>query len=80
MSDMPASSGLGSSSTFAVGLLNLIAHFERRKVTKLDLALREIHLERNLSRKTWGFRTSCMPHLAALTASISMARTTASHR
>ena len=48
MADMPASSGLGSSSTFSVGLLNLIAHLHQEKVTKLDLALRAIHLEREL--------------------------------
>jgi D-glycero-alpha-D-manno-heptose-7-phosphate kinase len=48
MADMPASSGLGSSSTFSVGLLNLIAHLREEKVTKLDLALRAIHLEREL--------------------------------
>ena len=48
MADMPANSGLGSSSTFSVGLLNLIAHLREEKVTKLDLALRAIHLEREL--------------------------------
>ncbi len=48
MADMPASSGLGSSSCFAVGLLNLIAKLKNERVTKLDLALRAIHLEREL--------------------------------
>ncbi len=54
MADMPASSGLGSSSTFAVGLLNLIAHLREEKVTKLDLALRAIHLERDLVQENVG--------------------------
>lgn len=54
MADMPASSGLGSSSTFAVGLLNLIAHLREEKVTKLDLALRAIHLERELLQENVG--------------------------
>lgn len=54
MADMPASSGLGSSSTFSVGLLNLIAHLREEKVTKLDLALRAIHLERELLQENVG--------------------------
>jgi len=54
MADMPASSGLGSSSTFSVGLLNLIAHLRDEKVTKLDLALRAIHLERELLQENVG--------------------------
>ena len=48
MADMPASSGLGSSSTFSVGLLNLLAYMRKDRVTKLDLALRANHLEYEL--------------------------------
>jgi D-glycero-alpha-D-manno-heptose-7-phosphate kinase len=48
MADMPASSGLGSSSCFAVGMLNLISRLKNERTTKLDLALRAIHLEREL--------------------------------
>ena len=54
MADMPASSGLGSSSSFSVGLLNLIAALKQEKVTKLDLALRAIHLERELLSENVG--------------------------
>lgn len=54
MADMPASSGLGSSSTFSVGLLNLLAHIRHERVTKLDLALRAIHLERELLQENVG--------------------------
>lgn len=54
MADMPASSGLGSSSTFSVGLLGLIAHLKNENVTKLDLALRAIHLERELLKENVG--------------------------
>jgi D-glycero-alpha-D-manno-heptose-7-phosphate kinase len=54
MADMPASSGLGSSSTFSVGLLSLIAHLRKENVTKLDLALRAIHLERELLKENVG--------------------------
>ena len=56
MADMPASSGLGSSSTFSVGLLNLIAHLKNENVTKLDLALRSIHLERELLKENVGIQ------------------------
>lgn len=48
MSDMPASSGLGSSSAFTVGLLNMIAAMRAEKLSKLDLAVRAIHVEREL--------------------------------
>jgi len=54
MADMPASSGLGSSSSFSVGLLNLISHLRDEKVTKLDLALRAIHLEQELLQENVG--------------------------
>ena len=54
MADMPASSGLGSSSCFAVGLLNLIAQLKGDRPTKLDLALRAIHLERELLSENVG--------------------------
>lgn len=54
MADMPASSGLGSSSTFSVGLLNLLAQLREERVTKLDLALRAIHLERDLLNENVG--------------------------
>lgn len=48
MADMPASSGLGSSSSFSVGLLLLLARLRGERITKLDLALRAIRLERDL--------------------------------
>lgn len=54
MADMPANSGLGSSSSFSVGLLNLIAHLQGQQVTKLDLALNAIHLERDLLKENVG--------------------------
>lgn len=54
MADMPANSGLGSSSSFSVGLLNLIAHLRSERITKLDLALNAIHLERELLKENVG--------------------------
>src|SRR4051812_3694264 len=37
MADLPASSGLGSSSAFTVGLINLITTLRSRPLTKYDL-------------------------------------------
>lgn len=54
MADMPANAGLGSSSTFTVGLLNLLSKIRSENVTKLDLALRAIHLERDLLTENVG--------------------------
>lgn len=54
MADMPANAGLGSSSTFTVGLLHLLSKIRSENVTKLDLALRAIHLERDLLTENVG--------------------------
>lgn len=54
MADMPANAGLGSSSSFTVGLLNLIARLRDERITKLDLALNAIHLERELLKENVG--------------------------
>lgn len=46
--DLPALSGLGSSSTFTVGLLNTLYAYKNMFVTKKKLAMDAIHVERNL--------------------------------
>ena len=46
--DLPARSGLGSSSTFTVGLLNALYAMKNRMVTKRELALNAINLEQNI--------------------------------
>lgn len=48
MADLPASSGLGSSSAFTVGLINLLRALQARPTTRLDLGLSAIHVEREL--------------------------------
>ncbi|SVC48331.1 uncharacterized protein METZ01_LOCUS301185, partial [marine metagenome] len=45
---MPAQSGLGSSSTFTVGLLNTLYSLKNYMPTKKELALDAIHVEQNL--------------------------------
>ncbi|TDT96946.1 D-glycero-alpha-D-manno-heptose-7-phosphate kinase [Azorhizobium sp. AG788] len=54
MADLPARSGLGSSSSFTVGLLNLIATIQRRQITKLDLARQAVFVERELLKENVG--------------------------
>ena len=54
MADLPARSGLGSSSSFTVGMINLISHIKRRPVTKLDLARAAVFVERELLSENVG--------------------------
>lgn len=48
ISELPASTGLGSSSAFTVGLINLIGAIRNERKTKLDLARDAIRVEREL--------------------------------
>ncbi|MEI7714276.1 MAG: kinase, partial [Rhodospirillales bacterium] len=54
MADLPAKSGLGSSSSFTVGFLNLIAALQKRQITKLDLARQAVFVERELLAENVG--------------------------
>jgi len=54
MADLPARSGLGSSSSFAVGFINLLAGIRRRQITKLDLARQAVFVERELLNENVG--------------------------
>jgi len=46
--DLPARSGVGSSSTFTVGLIHALCAMKRQLVTKRELALRAIDIEQNV--------------------------------
>lgn len=46
--DLPARSGLGSSSTFSVGMFHALYSLENKLVTKRELALSAINLEQNI--------------------------------
>lgn len=46
--DLPARSGLGSSSAFTVGLLNALYALDGKKCSKTDLARKAIHIEQNV--------------------------------
>ena len=52
--DLPAQSGLGSSSTFTVGLLNALYGLKNYMPTKRELALNAIHIEQNLIGESVG--------------------------
>lgn len=53
-SDLPARSGIGSSSAFTVGLLNALYSLMDKPVTKSKLALDAIHIEHNLIKENVG--------------------------
>lgn len=52
--DLPARSGLGSSSTFTVGLLNVLYALKKKKITKKLLASKAIFVEQNLLNEVVG--------------------------
>lgn len=52
--DLPARTGLGSSSSFTVGLLHALHALKRRMPTKRQLALEAIEIERNLLKEDGG--------------------------
>lgn len=54
--DLPARSGLGTSSTFAVGLLNGFHALKGSYKSKEDLAYEAIHLERDLCAEAGGWQ------------------------
>ena len=52
--DLPASSGLGSSSSFTVGLVNLLTALKGKTMTRLDLSQKAIHVEQVLLQENVG--------------------------
>ena len=52
--DVPARSGIGSSSAFTVGLLNALYALTGKMITKRQLALRAINVEQNLLKENVG--------------------------
>lgn len=52
--DLPARSGLGSSSSFTVGLLNAMMALDGRRVSKKMLAQNAIHVEQNVINEAVG--------------------------
>ena len=52
--DLPARSGLGSSSSFTVGLLNALNQLQGNKLSKEDLAKDAIHIEQEIMKEAVG--------------------------
>ncbi len=54
LSDLPASGGLGSSSAFTVGFVNLISNMFNRPLTKMELARKAMFVEQELLAENVG--------------------------
>ncbi len=54
--DLPARSGLGSSSAFTVGLLNVISALQDKSFNKAGLALEAVHIEREVLKENVGIQ------------------------
>lgn len=54
--DLPSSAGLGSSSAFATGLINIVNAFKKKKISKNKLVKKIIFLERNRLRENVGYQ------------------------
>ncbi len=54
--DLPSRSGLGSSSTFTVGLLNVMAALQDRTFNKSALALESVRIERDILQENVGIQ------------------------
>ena len=52
--DLPARSGMGSSSVFTVGLMNLLNNFQGRKINKKQLAQKSIYFEQKILKDVVG--------------------------
>lgn len=52
--DIPARSGMGSSSAFTVGLINSIMALQGEMISRKELATRAIHIEQNMIRENVG--------------------------
>lgn len=61
--DLPARSGLGSSSSFTVGLLNALSALKGNYIANSDLASQAIHIERDIIKENVGSQDQiCAAH------------------
>jgi D-glycero-alpha-D-manno-heptose-7-phosphate kinase len=54
--DLPARTGLGTSSTFAVGMLNAFCALKGKMMSKRQLAQEAIHVERDILKEHGGWQ------------------------
>lgn len=64
--DLPARSGVGSSSSFVVGLNSILASLEGESYSPLELASQAIHLEQNVIRENVGYQDAITPTFGGL--------------
>jgi D-glycero-alpha-D-manno-heptose-7-phosphate kinase len=64
--DLPARSGMGSSSAFAVGLLHSLYALRGQMPAKMHLATESIHIEQNLLKETVGSQDQVMAAFGGL--------------
>ena len=56
ISDLPSYSGLGSSSSFSTGLINLLNYLDKKKISKRELAKFVINFERKELKESVGYQ------------------------
>lgn len=66
VSDLPAQTGLGSSSSFTVGLLNALYAYKGKMVPSLKLAYEAIHVEQQLLKEKVGYQDQCAAAVGGL--------------
>ncbi len=59
--DLPARSGVGSSSSFVVGLNSILASKDGHPITPLDSAIQAIHLEQKVIKESVGYQDAITP-------------------
>lgn len=66
MNDLPAKTGLGSSSSFTVGLLNTLYKYKSKKISALDLAKKAIYVEQKIIGEKVGVQDQCAAAVGGL--------------
>ncbi len=64
--DLPARSGVGSSSSFVVGLNSILASKNEYPLTQLESAKQAIHLEQNVIKENVGYQDAITPAFGGL--------------
>lgn len=64
--ELPAFTGLGSSSSFIVGLLQSLYAYKGKQVDKLDLAREAIHVERDILKEPVGYQDQVFAAMGGL--------------
>ncbi|MCR9203899.1 MAG: hypothetical protein NXH75_04935 [Halobacteriovoraceae bacterium] len=64
--DLPARSGIGSSSSFTVGILHALHAFKGEMISKMDLAKEAIYIEQTLSEENVGIQDQILTAVGGL--------------